>query len=157
MVALLSKCLKSNMKRKGYLFDKICTLENFVLALKNAVKGKKHYKEVQQIKEYGAGKFIKELLEEVKTHKYKTSEYHIFTMWSGNKLREIYKLPMKDRIVQHAIMNYIEPIFRESFIRDTYASIKGKGLHKCAHRIQRIIKPGYCLKIDVRKFYPSID
>lgn len=149
------------MKRIGNLFGKICTIENFQLAYKNATKGKKHYRDVKNIEKYGVDKFLEELLEEVRTHKYRTSKYHVFNLKTGGKVREISKLPMRDRIVQHALMNYIEPIFRKSFIKDTYSSIKGRGSHKCIHRIQYAMKDventQYCLKLDIRKFYPSID
>lgn len=149
------------MKRIGNLFNKICTIENFRLAYKNATKSKKKYKEVQQIEKFGVEQFLENLLEEVKTHNYKTSKYKIFNLKTGGKWREIYKLPMRDRIVQHALMNYMEPIFRKSFITDTYSSIKNRGLHKCLHRLQKALKDventQYCLKLDIKKFYPSID
>lgn len=149
------------MKRVGNLFNKICTIENFQLAYKNATRGKKKYKEVIQIEKYGVDKFLEKLLSEVKNHEYKTSKYHIFKLKTGGKWREIYKLPMRDRIVQHALMNYMEPIFRKSFITDTYSSIKGRGIHKCLRRVQRAMRDientKYCLKLDIKKFYPSID
>lgn len=149
------------MKRIGNLYDKICTIENFQLAYKNATKGKKHYKEVKQIEKYGVDLFLEELVQSLIDKTYRVSEYHIFQLQCGRKVREIYKLPMKDRIVQHAIMNYIEPIFRYSFILDTYSSIKGRGLHRCLHRIQKAMKDvdgtEYCLKLDIHKFYPSIN
>lgn len=149
------------MKRIGNLFNKICTIENFRLAYKRATKGKKNYKEVQQIEKFGVEQFLENLLEEVKTHKYKTSKYKVFNLKTGGKWREIYKLPMRDRIVQHALMNYMELIFRKSFITDTYSSIKERGLHKCLHRLQKALKDventKYCLKLDIKKFYPSIN
>lgn len=58
-------------------------------------------------------------------------------------------------------MNVIEPIFRHSFIRDTYSSIKGRGTHDGLARVKKAMKdvPGttYCLKLDIKKFYPSIN
>lgn len=150
------------MKRYGGLFVKICTIENFKLAYERATKGKKKYKEVIEIEKYGVDKFLEELLYEFKTHVYKTSKYDIFKRITGGKEREIYRLPMRDRIVQHAIMNYIEPIFRKSFIFDTYASIKGRGIHLGLKQVNKALKRDpkgtlYCLKLDIKKFYPSID
>lgn len=148
------------MKRIGNLHGKICTMDNMKLAYYNATKGKRHYREVKQIEANGVDKFLKALLNELTNKTYKVSKYKIFNLKCGNKIREIYKLPMKDRIVQHVIMNYIEPIFRRSFIKDTYSSIKGRGVHKCLHRVKRAMKDvegtQYCLKVDIKKFYPSI-
>lgn len=148
------------MKRYKNLWDKICTLDNFRQAYKNAIHGKRHYKEVVFIENYGPDKYLSELLEEVKENKYKVSEYVIFTKFTGGKEREIWKLPMRDRIVQHAIMIHIEPIFRETFIVDTYSSIKGRGIHNALKRIKRDIKKNkylYYLKLDVKKCYPSLN
>jgi retron-type reverse transcriptase len=67
---------------------------------------------------------------------------------------------MKDRIVQHAIMIYIEPIFRSNFIVDTFSSIKGRGIHRGLKRVKHAIRKSgynYCLKLDIKKCYPSLD
>lgn len=148
------------MKTYDALFSKICTIENFRKAYKNATKGKSHYKDVKHIRRFGVNKYLKKLLKEVVDKKYKVSEYKKFKRFTGHKWREIYKLPMKDRIVQHAIMNYIEPIFRETFIIDTYSSIKTRGIHLGLKRVKRALKDGkykYCLKLDIHKCYPSLD
>ena len=148
------------MKRYGKLWDKICTLDNFKQAYKNATKGKKHYIEVKQIEQYGSEKYLEELLEEVKQNKYKVSKYTVFTKITGGKEREIWRLPMKDRIVQHALMLHIEPIFRKTFIVDTYSSIKGRGIHAALKRVKCAVRNSGCeyyLKLDVRKCYPSLD
>lgn len=148
------------MKRYNNLWPKICTMQNFREAYYNATKGKKHYTEVKEIEAYGVEKYLEELLEEVISKRYKVSEYIIFKRVTGGKEREIYKLPMKDRIIQHAIMIHIEPIFRENFIIDTYSSIKGRGIHNCLKRVKRAVKQkdvAYCLKLDIHKCYPSLD
>lgn len=57
-------------------------------------------------------------------------------------------------------MNVIEPIFRETFIVDTYSSIKYKGLHFGLKRLKRKLKNNkynYYLKLDIYKCYPSLD
>lgn len=148
------------MKKYNNLWDKICNIDNFKLAYKNATRGKKYYTEVKEIEKYGVDKYLVELLEEVVQNKYTVSEYTVFTRFTGDKVREIFKLPMKDRIIQHAIMIHIEPIFRETFILDTYSSIKGRGIHRCLKRVKKSVKDTeykYCLKLDIHKCYPSLD
>lgn len=147
------------MKKYNHLFEKICTIENFKLAYANAVKGKSHYKDVIEI-EKDRDTYLSNLLDEVKSKRYVVSDYIIFSLYTGHKMREIFKLPMKDRIVQHAIMNCCEGIFRESFILDTYASIKTRGLHLGLARVKRALHKyhyKYCLKLDIHKCYPSLD
>lgn len=148
------------MKIYKDLFSKIATFENFKLAYKQATKGKKHYKEVKFIERYGVNRYLRKLLKEVINKTYKVSDYKVFNLFTGDKWREIYKLPMRDRIVQHAVMNVIEPLFRETFIVDTYSSIKFKGTHYGLSRVKKTLKDGeyyYYLKLDINKCYPSLD
>lgn len=92
---------------------------------------------------------------------FKTSPYAIFKVYEP-KEREVYRLPyFPDRIVHHAIMNVLEPIFVKTFTTDTYSCIKGMGLHKASRRLSKALKnvdeTKYCLKLDIKKFYPSVD
>lgn len=112
------------MKKYKNLWEHIVTIDNFKLAYARATRGKKYYKEVKDIESYGVDKYLTELLGEVIAGKYVVSKYTVFHRITGGKDREIYKLPMKDRIVQHALMNIIEILFRKSFIIDTFSSIK---------------------------------
>lgn len=75
------------------------------------------------------------------------------------KLRQIFVLPFSpDRIVQHALMQVVEPIWDRLMIFDSYACRKGKGQHKGSSRTMEFVrKYRYCLKADVAKFYPSVD
>lgn len=59
-------------------------------------------------------------------------------------------------------MNITEEIWRKTFIKNTYSSIRGRGIHKCAKDLYKDLQSDiegttYCLKIDVHKFYPSLD
>lgn len=58
-------------------------------------------------------------------------------------------------------MNKLESLFVSVFTNDTYSCIKGRGIHAAADAVKLALKdvPGtkYCLKLDIRKFYPNID
>ena len=59
-------------------------------------------------------------------------------------------------------MNILEPIWVSIFTKDTYSCIKNRGIHAAAKNVKHILRTDndgtrYCLKIDIRKFYPSID
>lgn len=151
-----------HMKRYGNLFEKICSMENLELAFKNAKKGKGWYREVKQIEKrpyyYLAG-----LQWMMKNHLYKTSEYTSFMKKDGKKEREIYKLLFfPDRIAQWAVLQVIEPQLLAYFTDDTYSAIPNKGIHAAYRKLRKAVdehpeEMTYCLKIDCKKFYPSID
>lgn len=149
------------MKRVGDIFDKVISLENLRLADEKARKGKLHSYGVQ-LHDKNREANLLSLHESLKNGTFKTSKYHIFKIYEP-KEREIFRLPyFPDRILHHAIMNVLEPIWVSVFNKDTYSCIKNRGIHACAKNVKHALKQDpdgtrYCLKIDVRKFYPSID
>lgn len=59
-------------------------------------------------------------------------------------------------------MRILEPIFENWFIKNTYSCIKNRGIHKMQNTIEHDLKTDvcgtkWCLKLDIRKFYPSIN
>lgn len=149
------------MKRVGNLFDKICSLENLQLADEKARKGKLLSHGVKKHDKNKEANLIN-LREALLNGTFKTSKYDVFTI-TEPKEREIHRLPYyPDRIVHHAIMNVLEPIWVSIFTADTYSCIKNRGIHAAANKIRKVLKEDpigtkYCLKIDVRKFYPTIN
>ena len=147
----------SNMKRHGFLFDRICSMENLELALKKASKGKRWQTKVQKTLN-NSEELLKQLQESLFDGTFRTSEYHTKTVYEP-KERLIYILPFyPDRIVHHAIMNVLEPIWDSLMIHDSYSCRKGKGQHAGSTRCMEFVRNyAYCLKCDISKFYPSID
>jgi len=148
------------MKRHNHLFTQICSIENLFLAHQNARRGKSHYKEVAVV-DADPAKYIQELQRLLMNQTLVTSQYEVF-LKKGKKDRYIYKLPyFPDRILHHAIMQILEPIWESVLIADTYSSIKHRGIHRGVRRMKSFLKDTYgaqyCLKIDVKKFYPSVD
>lgn len=67
-------------------------------------------------------------------------------------------VPFSDRVIHHAIMNVLEPVFERQFIFHTYACRKGKGTHAAARYAFKCAKSSaYFLKLDVKKYFDSID
>jgi RNA-directed DNA polymerase len=148
------------MKRHGNLYQQICSIENLMLADDKASRGKSRQKGVREHRMHRADN-IARLHEMLVNKSYKTSPYHVFTIYEP-KEQQISKLPYyPDRITHHAVMNYLEGIFVPMFTADTYSCIKKRGVHKAANALERALKDHkgttYCLKLDVRKFYPNID
>lgn len=151
------------MKRHNNLWGEIVNPANIVNAHLNARKGKTHYQEVIMV-DNNLDYYLEKLHHMLISNNYKVSDYVVFLRKDKGKTRELYKLPYyPDRIIQHAIMQVLEPIWKKTFIADTYQAIKGRGVHKCAKKIRSILKEEflndelYCLQIDISKFYPSID
>ncbi len=66
--------------------------------------------------------------------------------------------PFRDRVVPHAIVRVIEPIFERRFIADSYACRRGKRTHAATRRAAQFARRWpYAIKCDVRKYFPSID
>ncbi len=148
------------MKRFGYLYEKIISIENLELADLKARKGKSRQLCIKRHDKNRRENII-ELNQVLERRAYKTSHYHTFKIFEP-KERIIFSLPyFPDRIVHHAILNVIEPIFVSTFTADTYSCIKGRGIHSAASKLKTAVikreETKYCLKIDIRKFYPSID
>ena len=149
------------MKRIGNLFDKICSLDNLELADKKARKNKTHSYGVLRHDKHRESNLLK-LHNNLLNQTYKTSNYDIFKIFEPKK-RDIYRLPYyPDRITHHAIMNVLEPIWISVFTKNTYNCIKHRGIHCLLKHlkydlINNISDTKYCLKIDIKKFYPSIN
>lgn len=148
------------MKRYGNLFEKIVDKDNLRLAHANARKGKTHYTDVKMV-DSDIDYYINSIHEMLTSRAYRTSPYKTKEI-SEPKKRLIYKLPyFPDRIVHHAIMNVLQPIWDKTFLYDLYSAIPGKGLHAGSYRLRQFMKDKtgtrYCLKFDISKYYPSIN
>lgn len=149
------------MKRYGYLYEKVYDMDNIALAHKKAKRGKGHYREVQMV-EANPDKYLTEIHKMLKNKTFRNSKYEKMIRKEHGKVREIYKLPyFPDRIIHHCIMNVVENIWVKSMIKDTWASIKGRGIHCGVKRIRKALQDEentqYCLKMDIKKYYPSIN
>ena len=148
------------MKRIGNLYKKIISIDNLINADSKAQRGKsKQYGVILHNKKKDEN--IQKLHEILKGKTYKTSPYSSFKVYEP-KEREVFRLPYyPDRIVHHAIMNILEPIFMSVFTADTYSCIKGRGIHSLANKLKGSLKneseTKYCLKIDIKKFYPNVN
>ena len=74
------------------------------------------------------------------------------------KKRTISAVCFDERIIHHAVMNVLEPVFERQFIFHSYACRKGKGTHEARLYAQRMSQKYPCfLKLDVHHFFDSID
>ncbi len=74
------------------------------------------------------------------------------------KARLIYALPFRDRVAQHLLITAMMPALERWFAPQSYACRVGKGSHRCLHRaIELTRSKRFVLRIDIQKFFPSID
>lgn len=148
------------MKRVGNIFDKIVSIENLKVADKRAKKGKLNQKEVRDYLKDRQNS-LERLYNILIDGKFETSEYSVFKVYEP-KERLISKLPFfPDRVCQWAVYLQLEKILTPTFTTDTYSAIKGRGIHKLSNNLKKSLKDKegtkYCLKLDIRQFYPSIN
>lgn len=147
------------MKRHGNLFNKAFSIDNLYLAYIDARKGKRSRRACFEFEKH-LGKNLQSLYERIHANTYKPEPYFQFVVYEP-KRREIHAPTFADVVVQHAIYRVIYDIFDRSFISTSFACRLGYGTHKAAKYSRKAMRlhdgEEYILKLDVRKFFYSID
>lgn len=140
------------------IFEKICSFDNLLEAFKT-VSSEHRYKPAS-LKFYAhLEENLIELQNELLWGLYRLGDFYSFIKYEP-KRREINALPYRDRVVQSAICNVIEPDITKTFIYDSYACIKGRGALKAAGRISYFLgkqKNEFYLKCDITKYFYNVD
>ena len=151
------------MQTYNNLYQDLCSYENLELAFK---KARKHKTLKPYIVEFE--KNLQENLQTLRTelllYSYRPHPLKTFIIHDP-KIRKISKSEFRDRIVHHALVNVIEPIFDKSFIYDSYANRKTKGTLKALQRFdffkRKISKNNtkfcYVLKADVKHYFDTVN
>lgn len=143
-------------KRYDHLWPQVASLGNLLVAYYLAARGKRSKPSVAAF-EYDLEENLLQLRDELRSGAYQPGAYDSFYIREP-KRRLISAAPFRDRVVHHALVNVIGPIYERKFIYDTYANREGKGTHRaldrCTHYLRRF---QYVLALDVRQFFPSID
>lgn len=144
------------MKRAKSLFNQIISYENLRLAWLKARKGKTSKKSVINFSR-NVNQNLKSVYDRMICEPPVFSSYVQFKVFDP-KERIISVVPFSDRVIHHAIINVLEPVFERQFIFHTYACRKNKGTHSAARYALRLAhKYKYFLKLDVRKYFDSIN
>lgn len=145
------------MKYLRNIWNKFISEENIAAAVNKSVKGRKNRTEIVEFLKNPEPKIdeLKRMLatSEFPPHKYRSKIIH------EGKQRLIFSVNYFPwRILHHMVINIIEPFYEKSFIEHTYGCIKGRGQHKGSNHCKKLVKKfKYCMKCDVKKFYPSIN
>ncbi|MDO9513856.1 MAG: reverse transcriptase domain-containing protein [Elusimicrobiota bacterium] len=140
------------------LFEKVYEFGNLYDGYLKARKNKRYREDVLCFSSNLEGNLTK-LLKDIKNETYRPGKYHRFNVYEPKK-RRIHSLPFRDRIVQHALNNIIEPVFEKIFIYDSYACRKEKGTHRgvlrLSHFLRSVSSSAYCFKADIASYFPSV-
>ena len=152
-----------HMKIVSEYYKNIISLENLLEAWQEFIIGKRSRKDVQQFERNLMSNIIN-LNAGLKSGGYKHSTYYPFKI-SDPKPRSIHKASVRDRILHKAIYRILYPVFDKTFVYDSYSCRNGKGTHKAFSRLASLArkvsknytKPCFALKLDIRKFFDSVD
>src|SRR3989344_6971736 len=155
-------------------YSEVYSIENLTLAWKKARENKTLHKDVIEF-EKDLERNLLDLQFELKSQTYKPKPLTTFVL-RDPKTRVISKSDFRDRVIHHAIINIIEPIFNKSFIHDSCANQLGKGnlfgLKRFDNFTKKVSKnglisknkfrdnnyiTGFCLKADIKHYFEEVD
>lgn len=144
------------------LYTQICDFENLHQAYIHARKGKRYRIEVMKFTNRLEENLIN-IQNELIQKTYTVGRYREFFVHEPKK-RLIMALPFKDRVVQWAIYQVLNPYFEKGYIQDSYACRVDKGTHRAVSRLQywlrymqRRHERFYALKLDISKYFYRVD
>ncbi|MDR3328314.1 MAG: RNA-directed DNA polymerase [Prevotellaceae bacterium] len=144
------------MKRHGYLFEHIIDMDNLRLAFYRAQRGKSSKEEIVLFRN-DLDKNLLHIHNTLKNDHYHFGDYHYFTIYDP-KQRTICAAPFAERVIHHAVMNVCSTLFDNHQIPYSYACRKNKGTFAAIQQAACYQKKHkWYLKLDVRKYFDSID
>ncbi len=150
------------MKTLKNVFEQVVDYDNLYRAYLNARLCKRYRYEVLNFSAHLEDNLVK-LQKELIDRTYTLGKYREFYIYEPKK-RLIMAQPFKDRVVQWAIYQVLNPVFAQGYITDSYACIKERGTHKAVKRLHYWLrqvgkKPEkyYFLKLDISKYFYRID
>lgn len=143
------------MKRAQSLFDRIHERENLRHAAHAAMKRKRAKLEARQFAS-NLEQELKRLSDEIRGGSLVFGQHHQF--WIRDPKERLITAPcFRERVLHHAMIRICEPIFERWLIPDTYACRIGKGRIAALLRARQFSSRfGFYLKLDIRKYFPSI-
>ena len=144
-------------------FEDIISLDNFLIAWKEFLPGKRKKSDVVAFSARLMDNIII-LHHGLVNHTYNHSSYQAFRI-NDPKPRQIHKSSVRDRLLHHAIHRILYPFFDRTFVSDSFSCRIGKGTHKALNRFRKFgcevsrnnTRTCWILKCDIRKFFENID
>lgn len=146
-------------------FEEVFTLEHLYESANKCCKGVR-WKASTQIFEAFLVKNVVTLYHQLEDGTYRSKGFHEFDLTERGKTRHIKSVHISERVVQKCLCDYcLTPLFRNSFIYDSGATLPKKGTHFAVKRLKTHLhryalensNEGYILTFDVEKFFDTID
>lgn len=146
------------------LYDEIVKYDNILKAYNKVNRGRNRYSIESKIFQKNETDNLLRIQRKLINLEIDPVKYREFTI-KVPKERLIYAPDFESKIIQIAVNNILMPKLEKILIPDTYASIKGRGTHKAVDKIQHNMQcakrrwgnKAYTLKLDIKKFFYSID
>jgi retron-type reverse transcriptase len=144
------------MKRVGCLFRELTSFSSLRRAAGQAARGKRYQDRVASFL-VDVEKEVEMLQQELRQRRYQPGPYRSFEVHDP-KRRAINAPVFRDRVLHHAVCGALEPVLERVAIADSFACRRGKGAHLAVARVQEFARHHpYFLKLDVARFYDSVD
>lgn len=138
------------------LYTPLTDFANLRLAAQKAARGKRGHGPAARF-EFQLADELLALQTDLREFGYRPGGYASFYIHEP-KRRLISAAPFRDRVVHHALMNIIEPLFERQFHPHSYANRKGKGTHAALDQFTAYARRyKYVLRLDIVQHFPSID
>lgn len=152
------------MKRIGYLYQTLCNKDFINLAITKASKGKTKRSYIQKIlanRQF----YVDEIYEMFVTKNIQLTPPRERIIFDNSSLKErLIKVPKfyPDQIIHWCIVMAIQHIMEKGMYKYCCGSVPKRGGVKAKRYLEKSLrnkrlKLRYCLKIDIRKFFPSIN
>ena len=143
-------------KAEPWTIEDVASVRNLFRAAAKARKGKTRRADVESWWLRRESE-ISSLRQELLSGEYRPGPYRFFKIHRP-KQRNVAAAPFRDRVVHHALCNFLEPTLERGFIARSLSCQKGKGTtaaRECCRQLTNRYR--YVLKCDVSKFYPNLD
>ena len=144
------------------LWGQVASFENLYQAYSAAARGRRYKDAVLSYRQHLEENIIN------------TLNLLLWKQWAPSRFREFFVFdpkkrlisapPFKDRVVHHALVQVIAPLFENKFIADSYACRIGKGTHAAKERVEAFAAAAhrqrgeyYVLKGDIKAYFHSIN
>lgn len=158
--------LETNTVRGGRwhtLIDKVYSEMNLMVAMFTVVANRGAAGvDRQTVKDFAAkfGEGLTRLEEELRTQTYRPlAVRRVWIPKPGSQEKRPLGIPaVRDRVVQTALLNVLEPIFDATFADHSYGFRRGRGCHHALERVERLLNDGYVYVVDadLKSFFDTI-